>query len=233
MGKKDEVEKYLEKASDWDIDQVYRSKNSETKAWRVAGISTVITLISVSANLMLFPLKTVEDRIIRVDSVTGVVDVIRDMSDAKTTYSEETDKYWLAQYVRAREGFRHDDYQRNYRQVSLLSSASEQKIWFDYYNPKNPTAPINTLTDGLQKNISIVSTSFVSKGVASVRYTVSTGHKGEKSTDTHYIATIKYRYVKAPQTDTSREINPIGFQVTDYRTDQEADVTTTGGIIVE
>ena len=95
---------YYEQATEWDVDQVQRSKQSEKRAWRVAGVGLLIAVLSVGANFALFPLKTIEYRIIRVDSVTGMVDVERTtLKDAKASYGEVTDKYWLRRYVRTRE----------------------------------------------------------------------------------------------------------------------------------
>ncbi|MFX5839871.1 VirB8/TrbF family protein [Acinetobacter baumannii] len=35
---------------------------------------------------------------------------------------------------------------------------------------------------------------------------------------------MRYRYVNAPSSLAEREINPLGFQVTDYRIDPESNV---------
>lgn len=225
-GKEDE---YFEQASEWDIDQMQRSKQSEKRAWRFGYAAVLIALLSVSANFMLFPLKQVEYRIIRVDDVTGMVDVQRTtLTDAKTTYQEATDKYWLRLYVRTREHYLYDEYDTTYRTVGLLSSSQEQKKWYAFFRPENPAAPINQYSNKVRVKVKIRSVTFIGKKLANVHFTKITEQNGAAPVYSYWIATVPYRYVNEPVSDDDREISPIGFQVTEgYRVDPETAVTTT------
>lgn len=227
-----EVDEYFRQASAWDIDQVQRTKKSEKRAWFVAGMAGTIALLSVSANFMLFPLKQIEHRIVRVDETTGMVDVQRTtLADAKTTYKEATDKYWLRLYVRAREHYLYEEYDNTYRTVGLLSSASEQKKWHAFFRPDNPAAPINQYGTKVRVKVQIRSVTFIGKNLANVHYTKITEQNGAQPVESYWIATIPYRYVNEPVSDADREINPIGFQVTEgYRTDAETGVTRTAEV---
>ena len=231
--KAEQEETYYQQATDWDVDQTQRSKQSEKKAWRVAVVTTAIALLSVASNFALFPLKEVEYRIICVDSVTGMVDVQRTtLDDAKTTQSEATDKYWLRRYVRTREHYLYDEYDVTYREVGLLSSTQEQKKWYAYFRPENASAPINQYSNKVRVKVKIRSVVMIGKGLANIHFTKIMEQNGAAPTSSYWVATVPYRYVNAPQSEDDREINPLGFQVTEgYRIDPETGVTTTGGQI--
>ncbi len=225
----DEASEYFRQAASWDIDQVQRTRQSERRAWLVASAAGLIAVLSAGANFMLFPLKHIEHRIIRVDDTSGMVDVQRTtLSDAKTTYKETTDKYWLRLYVRNREHYVYDEYENTYRTVGLLSSAQEQKKWHAFFRPENPGAPINQYGAKTRVNVKIRSVTFIGKNLANVHYTKVTEQAGAPSVESYWIATVPYRYVNEPVTDELREINPLGFQVLEgYRSDPETGVTRT------
>src|SRR3990167_6096027 len=114
------IDKYVEAASDWDTDQVLRTKQSEDRAWKVAGGAGLIAICLAVALMFLVPLKSIEYVVVRVDDVTGMVDVVRTtLKGVEETVSEATDKYWLKLYVRTREGYFYDEYKTNYDTVGL------------------------------------------------------------------------------------------------------------------
>lgn len=223
--KAEQADQYFREASDWDLDQVQRSKASEKRAWKVAGAFGFVALLSVSANFMLFPLKQIEHSIIRVDPVTGITDVVRVMKDAKTSYGEEVDKYWLRLYVRNREGYLFDEYNHQYRTVGLLSSTQEQKKWYEFFRPENPNAPVTQFSNKVKVRVKVRSVSFLDKELANVRFTKIQEQANAPAVETFWIATIKFRYVNTSTNEVDREINPIGFQVVEYRVDPETGVS--------
>lgn len=221
----EQADKYFDEAQSWDADQRAKSLKSEKRAWLIAGVFGLGMLLSLGANFMLFPLKEIQNNIIRVDSVTGLVDVQRELRDAKLTYSEATDKYWLRLYVRQREGFMYALYDDQYKTIGLLSAPSEQKKWYEFYRGENPAAPVNQYGQRASARVIIRSVSFIDKSVATVRFTRLIEQPGATTRQTFWIATVKFRYVNPAATEADREINPLGFQVTEYRVDSETDVS--------
>ncbi|WP_043903282.1 VirB8/TrbF family protein, partial [Kingella kingae] len=65
----------------------------------------ILTGLAVGAVLGLTPLKTVQPFVIRVDNNTGVTDIVTTLKNEEKSYGEVVDKFWLAQYVRHREGY--------------------------------------------------------------------------------------------------------------------------------
>lgn len=221
---------YFKEATDWDHDQAKRTKESEQRAWKTAGLLGLIALLSVCANFMLFPLKQIEHNIVRVDTVTGVVDVQRIMKDGKDTYNEATDKYWMWLYVRNREGYLHFMFDEQYKTVGLLSAQQLQQTYYESIKQQNPNSPLNRYGTN-QVKLKYGSINFISKGVATVRFTKTiTDARGRTTQPTYWIATMKYRYVRAPESEAERNINPLGFQVSEYRVDPESDFGLQGGM---
>ena len=81
------------------------------------------------------------------------------------------------------------------------------------------TGPVSNLA--VNASIQIVNVSFVAKNVAQVRY-IKTERKGGAETQSRWVATIEFRYVSQPASEEARGVNPLGFQVTNYRNDPEA-----------
>jgi type IV secretion system protein VirB8 len=65
--------------------------------------------------------------------------------------------------------------------------------------------------------------SFLKPNVVLVRYwkEVERG-ASERPVITHWAATLVFKYSGAPMAEKDREVNPLGFQVTEYRNDPDA-----------
>lgn len=217
---------YLEAAKSWEADSVARSKRSERIAWRVAGAAVLAAAAAVVGIALLTPLKEVQPFIVRVDKNTGATDIVTRVAEKHMSPDEAIDKYWVAAYVRAREGYSDAFGFANYKTVDLLSSIEEGKRYYAVVDPENnPKSPFNVYGKSGKIEIKVLSISFLDSGVASVRYARRDELRGQAK-DSRWIATVGYRYEDPPLTEEERLINPLGFQVVDYRTDAESGVPT-------
>lgn len=223
--KEKDVDSYLKESQNWDVDRHSLIIKSEKKAWLVAYVAIGLAIACALSNLFLFPLKTDVHNIVRVDTVTGIVDVQRCL-DCDTTQSEVTDKYWLSLYVRTREGFSFAEFNSIYRTVGLLSSVELANDFAESYKPDNPLSPVAIYGDRTKAQVEIRSISFIdkSKQLAAIRFKKTTTAAGSRPIQSYWIATVRYRYVNAPASQSDREINPLGFQVAEYRVDPETSV---------
>jgi len=219
---KADFENYLKEARSWETDKVRELLKSRKTAWWVASASGLIALIAVLAVAILTPLKTTEPFVIRVDNTTGAVDVIQAMKDGKTNYDEAMNKYFVQWYVRYREGYAKELAEEYYSYVGILSNGFEQQKYFAYFNPKNLLSPLNVYGPYAKVRIDIQSTSFINSNVALVRYTRRVERGLDQPIVTHWAATITFKYLGAPMKEKDRGINPLGFQVTEYRNDPDA-----------
>ena len=208
-----DLKAYFEEAASWDRDRLIAANRSKRLAWSVAAIASGLAITGVVAVAMLTPLKTVAPYVITVDKATGASEITSPMSgDRQITYNEAVAKYFLADYVRNREGW--------IPGVLAMSSRDEQARWTAFYSKDNPSSPQSVLTDLDTVFVAIKSVTFVSKNVAQIRFTKSL-QRGAVATDTPAIATVTYDTTDTPTTEQQRFKNPLGLEVQTYRADLE------------
>lgn len=217
-----ELRRYFEEARRWDQDRLASARRSRRLAWAVAAGAGLLAVAAVGAVALLAPLKTVEPFVVRVDRATGAVDVMRGLSadDGPVRYEEAVSKYFLAQYVRNREGYLDPAAEEAFRLVSLLSAPAEQRRWADLYRGSNPASPQNLYGPDAEAIVAVRAISFIAEDVANVRFR-RTVRRGQQTLETDWIATIAFTYTRAPMREADRLSNPLGFQVVSYRADPE------------
>jgi len=220
---KESLRQYLAEANGWETDAVARANRSAKLGWIVGFIGLATGLCAVIAIMGLTPLKQVVPVVIRVDNATGITEVVEQLTNAKTNYQEAINRYFLQQYVRYREGFNRATAAHNYTAVGLMSVRNEQTSYAEWFTPRNPTSPLNTHGEGHRTEISIRSTSFLNAETALVRFIREQHQPGmARPILSYWAATITFTYQNPPTSQTDREINPLGFQVTGYRVDPES-----------
>jgi type IV secretion system protein VirB8 len=216
-----DLKTYFDEAKRWDQDRLAAAERSKRLAWSVAAAAGVLALAAVGAVVALTPLKTVEPFVVRVDRATGAVDVMTGLKGSdQLTYDEAVSKYFLALYVRSREGWLPQAAEQNFRQVSILSTPPEQERWADAFRPVNPQSPQVLWGANAVSLIDIRAISFVSPKVADVRFHRIV-RQAQQTTESDWIATVAFTYTKAPMNEADRLRNPLGFQVISYRADPE------------
>ncbi|MET3835203.1 type IV secretion system protein VirB8 [Brevundimonas sp. UYEF29] len=218
----DDLKRYFTEAKRWDQDRLASAVRSKRLAWTVAATAGGLAIAAVLAVAGLTPLKTVEPFVIRVDQATGAVDLARGLSEetGPVRYEEAVSKYFLAQYVRAREGYLDTAAEENFRLVSILSGPTEQRRWADRFRGTNPDSPQNLYGRAAEASVSIRAVGFINPEVANVRYR-RTVRRAQQVEESDWIATIAFAYTRAPMTEADRLRNPLGFQVLSYRSDPE------------
>lgn len=219
---KAEFEQYQREVLSWETSRVFELEKSRMIAWRVAGGASLAALMAIGAIAGLTPLKTVRPFVIRVDNATGIVDVVSELGDAKTNYDEAINKYFVQWYVRYRQAYSADLLEDYYFAVGALSSPSEQRRYLGEIETSNPESPIRLYGKTHRVRIDVKSISFLQPHVALIRYTKILEHGAEQPEKTHWAATLTFQYSGTPASEKLRGINPLGFEVTDYRVDPDA-----------
>lgn len=217
-------EDYFKEASAWDVDRIALIRRSERRAWIFTAIFAMVCACAMATVALLMPLKRVEPFVIRVDNATGIVDVVNTLRTSSNTYDEAVSKYFLGRYIRAREGYAPTTFGLAYQEAGYLSSMQMRTALFDEFNPQNPSSPVNIYKQG-EATVQIKTIAFIKPNIASVRYLKKTT-ASDREALTHWVATIEFRYLNAPETEDARQFNPLGFQVVGFRTDPEALVET-------
>ena len=217
----DDLKAYFAEAASWDHDRLIAANRSKRLAWIVASVASGLAITGVAAVAMLTPLKTVAPYVITVDKATGASEIISPLTgDRQIMYNEAVSKYFLADYVRNREGWIPQARQEFFEGVLAMSSRDEQARWTAFYAKDNPRSPQSAFTDLDTVFIAIKSVTFVSKNVAQIRFN-KTLQRGGSSTDTPAIAIVTFDTTDTPTTEQQRFKNPLGLEVQSYRADLE------------
>jgi type IV secretion system protein VirB8 len=219
--REEDLNAYFAEAESWDRDRFVAASRSRRVAWIVAGVTSALAIVSVGSGMALSPLKTVVPYVVTVDKSTGATEVAQGLrGDKSITYDEAIRKYFLADYVRTREGWIPQAREEFYRKVLALSTREEQNRWTSFYKKDNPDSPQNQLTANDAVFVAIRSVAFISPNVAQVRF-VKRLQRDQQVIETPAIATITFDVLSKPESEAGRYANPLGFQVKSYRADAE------------
>lgn len=202
----------------------YLINKSNKRAWFIAFLSIIIAVISVTAVILLTPLKSVEPYIIRVDNTTGMVDIITTTKEEVVSENETLDKFFVSNYVKLREGYYWNILQQDYIEVQIYSDPRVAEEYRAIYEGANSI--VDEYRNNTEVNVEINSITLgESAGVknATVRFNrVIKNLQARTSVVETKIATISYDYTPtALVKEEERLINPLGFKVLTYRIDNE------------
>ena len=192
----------------------------------VAGVSVALNIIQGIGFVVLLPLKTVEPYLLTVDKSSGDVALQQPLSERRTTFGEEVDKYFISNYVVGRESYDWNLMQFNYDTVKAFSVLGDSTFneWDTFI--KSPKSPLAKLTDKAKVVVDITSRNIDTKtSTAVIRYTKTViGPDGKPSgviPMTNWIATISYEYPNPKLKPAERRLNPLGMKIRSFRQVEE------------
>jgi type IV secretion system protein VirB8 len=216
-------EDYYVRAASWSADRQADHSKSRRVAWIVAGVATATAMLEAVALVALTPLKTVVPYTVMVDRHTGFVQALEGVDPARITADAALTQSLLAQYVIAREGFDSSTIEGDYRKVALWSADTARRDYLALIPQSNPQSPFNVYPRSSSLAATIKSVSPLGPGEALVRFNLVRRDMGQgDGAPAGYVSVIRYRFSGAPMAIEDRLHNPLGFQVTSYRRDQEA-----------
>ncbi|MCP1201104.1 virB8 family protein [Notoacmeibacter sp. MSK16QG-6] len=218
---------YFQDGVRWEAEIVRKAKRSRALAWFVTTIFGLVTLMSLAALVMLVPLKSFEPYIIEVDKTTGYIEVKSGLTrQTRLTDQEAVTQANVVRYIRSREGYDPYRIEENFGLAALLSTGAAARELQQLYSSSNPNNPARKLGKDTKVTVDIKSVSFPNGSTALVRFSTEEVRATEATTR-HYISVVRFRYTDTPASNEWRFENPLGFQVYDYRRDQES--VTSGG----
>lgn len=214
---------YFAQVRSFEAERLRDERRSRRLAWTVAAVASGVAFAACVAVAGLTPLKTVVPLVFRVDAATGIVDAVHDLQGGPQTQTEAVGRYFVARYVRAREGYAFTEAEYQFRAVSLLSTAAEQARYAAWFRGSNPESPQVTLGRVGTARVTIRSISFIGPKLAQVRWTREVRQGEGRTVDTsHWVSTLGFDWSRNAIGNQDRLENPLGFLVTDYRVDPEA-----------
>jgi len=210
------------------------AKRSARRAWIVASCSLVVSLCLIGGYFYVLPLKEKVPYIVLADPYSGTSQVARltdDLVNRQVTSSEAVNRSNIAHFLLARESY--DLALTNMRDWPTVMTMAAPNVAGPYralHSPANPTSPFKMYGVNKAIRVKILSIVLVGGGVnatpkgATVRFqrTVYDKATGGSLPLDSKIATMEFVYkTNLLMDDRSRIENPLGFQVTTYRVDND------------
>lgn len=228
------IDEAVAHSANFEITVADLARRSEKRAWWVAFTAVALSLILAGGYFYMLPLKEKVPYIVMADAYTGTSTVARlteDFTNRQVTTSEAINRSNVAHFVLAREAY---DYAlinlRDWSTVLTMASPQVATAYTTLYQSGNPANPYATYGKERAIRVKLLSVVLIGGGQgqmpkgATVRFqrSVYTKQTGATQPLDSKIATLEFTYkANLKMDDASRIENPLGFQVTSYRVDND------------
>jgi len=217
------LDAYYREAGSWAADKIGALRRSTRIAWIIASAAGVVAVAEAIALVVLMPLKTVEPYTLMVDRTTGFVQALKPLDPELLTPDRALVQSMLVQYVIARESFDVATLSTAYQKVGLWSAERARSDYLALMRPSNLDGPLVRYPRSTIVETRIKSVSQLGDQSALVRFdTLRRDEGGQYQRARSWVAIVEYRFSGEPMSAEDRFLNPLGFQVLDYRRDPEA-----------
>lgn len=232
------IDESVAKSVNFEVTVADIAKRSERRAWWVAITAIVVALILLGGYFYVLPLKEKVPYVVMADAYTGTSSVARltaDLTNHQISTSEAINRSNVAHFVLARESYDvsllnlHD-----WPTVMTMATAGVKGDYTTLYSQANPANPYKIYGKDQAIRIKILSIVLLGGGPgvtpkgATVRFQRILYGKlyGATQPLDNKIATLEFSYnTNLKMDDQYRIENPLGFQVTNYRVDNDFDST--------
>lgn len=228
------IDDAVSKSANFEVTVSDLARRSERRAWWVAFAAIVMSLILAGGYFYMLPLKEKVPYIVMADAYTGTSTVSRlteDFTNRRITSSEALNRSNIAHFVLARESYDVAMINlRDWNTVLTMSSPSVAAGYTSLHSATNPNSPYKTYGRSQAIRVKILSIVLIGGGPnlvpkgATVRFQRSLYNKesGTSKPMDSKLATLEFTYKPNLKMDDQYRIeNPLGFQVTNYRVDND------------
>ena len=213
----------------------YKDKFESVRQQRdVLSAVTMIALLLAAASVLtvmwLTPYKSVEPFVIQIDEKSGIVQRVDPVERNEFTSNESIDRYFVAQYIRAREGYVPGTFTMNYEAVRVMSAPRIFQEYAREVGRGNPDSVLNKLGNAARRKVTFKNINFVSRknaqaaeskvALARIRLNDLSNIPGLVKEE-HSVVTLQFRYANLVLNEEERFMNPLGFLVEEYQKEQE------------
>jgi type IV secretion system protein VirB8 len=213
---------YFQDGERWEYELLKTARRSRTIAWGITIVFGAITLLSLIALIALVPLKSFEPYIVEVDRNTGYIEVKSGLTQPLTLSNHQAvTQANIVRFVRAREAYDPFAISDNFGLAALLSTDDAARDLQGLYRATNPDNPAALYGKDRSVTVTIKSVAFPNASTSLVRFS-TTEISNTDAVTRHFISVVRYRYTDVPAKNEWRFDNPLGFQVYQYRREQES-----------
>jgi type IV secretion system protein VirB8 len=181
----------------------------------------VLIIISLTTIRYLKNTQSIDPFVIEIEKKSGIPTVVEPLSIKTYSADEAIRRYFVMKYIRAREEYYSGTFNRNFNDVLRVLSSSD--VYYSDYRSKfgynNPSSPYNLYGSSSYRTVGLKSIIFPSATSAQVRITLTVA--GQINLVMNKIIYMEFDYFNLNMSEADRLINPLGFQVTLYRINDE------------
>ena len=219
------VDNYIQKDSSlksWSDDKYKSAIKQKNLLLILLIICFSIILISLSTIRYLKNVQSIQPFVIEIEEKDGVPTVVEPLSVKAYSANEAIKRYFIVKYIRAREEYFYSTFDINFYDVVRVLSSTD--VYYRDYRPKfnvnNPSSPYNLYGNNSHRTVSLKSIIFPSSKSAQIRITLNV--IGQINLVVNKIIYIEFDFKNLNMNDADRLINPLGFQVTLFRMNDES-----------
>ena len=227
------MDRAIARSVDFELTIADLARRSERRAWTVAMAALATALVLLGGYFYLLPLKQKVPYLVMADAYTGTSTVARlsgDFNDNTIAASEAINRSNIAHFILAREAY---DYAlirlRDWTTVYTMASPAVAAAYTRLHAARNPDSPYNIYGKARAIRVSILSIQLLGDGAAAAKGATVRFQRSVYDNATSIsqpldskIATLAFAYKPNLAMDEKDRIeNPLGFQVTSYRVDND------------
>ncbi|MDF3981106.1 VirB8/TrbF family protein [Luteibacter sp. PPL201] len=237
LKKKDspKIDDAVSKSVNFEVSIADLARRSERRAWIVAMCSLFVSLSLIGGYFYILPLKEKVPYLIMADAYTGTSSLSRltdDVLNRQLTARDAINRSNISHFIMAREAYDYDMILlRDWDTVMTMSSQKLASEYMALNAVRNPNAPYKTYGRDRAIRVKILSIVMIPSETpgepptgATVRFQRSVYNKNTGATTPldSKIATMSFVYKPNLRMDDRYRVeNPLGFQVTSYRVDND------------
>ncbi|MXV45679.1 conjugative transfer protein [Xanthomonas sp. LMG 8993] len=223
----------VQKAVNYEVSIADLARRSEKRAWMVATVSMLITVMTAGGYYYMLPLKEKVPYLVMADAYSGTSTIAKleaNFGGRAVSTSEALARSNIARFIIARESYDASTISdRDWNTVGSMAATSVLAEYRALHAANNPARPFIVYGRNRAIRITILSITLIGgKGKpfsgATVRFQRNIYDKSSTVSTLldNKIATMEFVYQDNLQmTDELRVENPLGFRVTDYRVDND------------
>lgn len=192
-----------------------------------------VAVISVLSVYAMAPLKSVEPYLLTIDEKSGYTQRVEPVSRNQYASNEAIDRYFLSQYLYARETYTSSLLKYNTNVVRVMSTPAVFFRFRPTMDPNVATSLPAVLKNLGQREIRIRSINYIRnpavagsgantpEKIAQIRFVVIDTFSNNSLPPENLVATITFEYASLDLNEQEQLLNPLGFTVTAYQVQKE------------
>lgn len=237
----------VQKAVNYEVSIADLARRSEKRAWIVAVLSMLVTVMTACGYYYMLPLKEKVPYLVMADAYSGTSTIAKlepNFGGRTVSTSEALARSNIARFIIARESFDLSIIgQRDWNTVSAMGAPNVLSEYRVLHSANNPSRPLNIYGQFRAIRVNILSITLIGGNGkaytgATVRFqrTIYDKNSTVSTLLDNKIATMGFVYQdNLEMSDSLRVENPLGFRVTDYRVDNDYSalpVAASTGVVV-